>query len=71
MVICRDQREVRTSEYSRRLMDTFRDRIGVKDFEKVMEFATWLAQHPKRRDICCFLQDQVGQESEAEAPTDE
>lgn len=49
------QREIRSSEYSRHLMETFQERIGTADFTKVSDFGSWLALHPKRRDILCFL----------------
>ncbi len=60
------QRQIRTSEYARTLTDTFRDRIGTADFAKVAEFGAWLASHPKRRDICCFLLDATEQRSEGD-----
>jgi Zn-finger nucleic acid-binding protein len=53
------QRQVRSGEYDENLKETFRDRIGAADFAKVAEFARWLASHPKRRDICCYLLDNV------------
>jgi Zn-finger nucleic acid-binding protein len=61
------QREVRSSEYTRRVTDSFRERIGAADFAKVTEFAAWVARHPRRRDICCYLLDdlQPGAESTA------
>jgi Zn-finger nucleic acid-binding protein len=49
------QSEIRTSEYARRLAASFRERIGEADFSKAAEFGAWLASHPKRRDIWCFL----------------
>jgi len=49
------QRQIRNAEYHATLEQTFRDRIGPADFEKVADFKTWLAAHPKRRDICCYL----------------
>lgn len=49
------QREVRSSAYVQQMTGTFRERIGAADFTKVMEFATWVDRHPKRRDICCYL----------------
>jgi Zn-finger nucleic acid-binding protein len=61
------QRRVRTSEYAQGLTDTFRDRIGAADFSKVAEFSTWLAHHPKRRDICCYLLDNIEEKAEAGA----
>jgi Zn-finger nucleic acid-binding protein len=53
------QREIRSTEYMERLQEDFRGRIGSADFPKVAEFAGWLVNHPKRRDICCFLVDCV------------
>jgi Zn-finger nucleic acid-binding protein len=58
------QRQLRSSEYSQTLTETFRDRIGPADFAKVTEFANWLATHPKARDICCYLMDNLEQKSE-------
>ena len=59
------QREIRTNEYSQTLTETFRDRIGPADFAKVTEFAAWLNQHPKARDICCYLLDNLEQKPES------
>ena len=59
------QRTIRTTEYSETLTETFRDRIGPADFAKVTAFAEWLAQHPKGRDICCYLMDTLEQKGEA------
>ena len=53
------QRQIRSAEYAQTLTDTFRDRIGAADFLKVVEFGAWLASHPKRRDICCYLLDRI------------
>jgi Zn-finger nucleic acid-binding protein len=53
------QRQIRSAVYTQALSDTFRDRIGAEDFAKVSEFAAWLTRHPKGRDICCYLMDQV------------
>ena len=61
------QRQVRSSEYVQRMTATFRERIGVADFAKVTEFGAWLARHPRRRDICCYLLDELGQETEPSA----
>jgi Zn-finger nucleic acid-binding protein len=61
------QRQVRSSEYTERMTDTFRDRIGAAGFSKVTEFGAWIAGHPRRRDICCYLLDQFGQEAEPTA----
>jgi len=61
------QRQVRSDEYARALTETFRDRIGTADFSKVVEFAAWLAGHPKRRDICCYLLDSLEQKTESGA----
>jgi len=62
------QRQIRTAEYSQTLTETFRDRIGAEDFARVTEFANWISQHPKGRDICCYLMDSVGQKAEPPAP---
>jgi len=61
------QRQVRSSEYSQRMTDTFRDRIGATDFAKVTEFGAWIADHPRRRDIWCYLLDKFAQEAEPTA----
>lgn len=49
------QRQVRTAEFDQRLTESFGERIGAADFAKVEAFGAWLASHPKRRDICCYL----------------
>lgn len=49
------QHQIRASEYEAKLDQTFRDRIGAADFAKVAEFKKWLADHPRRRDICNYL----------------
>lgn len=59
------QRQVRSVEYDQSLKETFRERIGAGDFSRVAEFATWLANHPKRRDICCYLLDNAEQATES------
>ncbi len=46
------------------MTDTFRERIGAADFARVIQFGAWLAQHPKRRDICCYLLDNLDQGTE-------
>jgi Zn-finger nucleic acid-binding protein len=61
------QRQVRSSEYVQQMTDTFAERIGAADFTKVAEFAAWLTQHPRRRDICCYLLDELNRKAEAEA----
>ena len=58
------QRQIRSSEYVHTLTETFRDRIGAADFSKVTEFGAWLVGHPERRDICCFLLDNLEQGTE-------
>jgi Zn-finger nucleic acid-binding protein len=49
------QRQIRNAEYEETLDQRFSARIGAEDFKKVAAFKTWLAVHPKRRDICCYL----------------
>jgi len=61
------QRQVRSSEYVHRVTDTFAERIGAADFAKVQEFAAWLARHPRRRDICCYLLDELNPRIEPDA----
>lgn len=61
------QRQVRSTEYDQSLNDTFRDRIGPEDFLKACDFVAWLCNHPKRRDICCFLLDSVDSGTEPDA----
>ena len=58
------QRQIRSEEYVEKMTETFRQRIGVADFAKVAEFGAWLAQHPRRRDICCYLLDNLETGSE-------
>lgn len=53
------QRHIRSAEYVQTLTGTFQERIGAADFSKVVEFGAWLARHPKRRDICCYLLDNL------------
>lgn len=62
------QRQIRSAVYTQTLTDTFRDRIGAEDFAKVGEFAAWLIHHPKGRDICCYLLDQLEQKAQPELP---
>ncbi len=61
------QRQVRTSEYSQNLTETFEERIGAADFAKVTDFGAWLVRHPRRRDICCYLLDTLEHAAESEA----
>jgi Zn-finger nucleic acid-binding protein len=63
------QRQLRTSEYAQTLTETFRERIGTADFAKVAEFGAWLAGHPSRRDICCYLLDHLEQGVERDTPS--
>ena len=60
------QRQIRSAEYVQTLTETFRERIGAVDFSKVAEFGAWLAQHPRRRDICCYLLDSLEQSTETD-----
>jgi Zn-finger nucleic acid-binding protein len=65
------QRQVRSLEYVQTMTDAFRERIGAADFAKVAEFGAWLARHPKGRDICCYLLDNLDQGTEQTAPSSE
>jgi len=58
------QRQVRNAEYEEALNQTFADRIGIEDFQKVVEIKRWLNAHPKRRDICCYLMHNLEKEEE-------
>ena len=48
------QERVRSAEREEVLEGVFRERIG-EDFEKVAEFREWLRQHPKQREIRCYV----------------
>jgi len=61
------QRQLRSTEYVQKLAETFRDRIGAADFSKVAEFEAWLARHPRRRDIRCYLLESLEHEGEPAA----
>jgi Zn-finger nucleic acid-binding protein len=58
------QREVRNAEYEQKLTEAFAERIGPADFEKVTAFKTWLATHPKARDICLYLERNLPEKTE-------
>ena len=62
------QRQIRSSEYVQTMTETFRDRIGAADFSRVAQFGAWLARHPRRRDICCYLLDSLEQRIEPGDP---
>ncbi len=49
------QRQIRTAEYELALERTFAERIGAEDFQIATAFKRWLAAHPNRRDICCYV----------------
>jgi Zn-finger nucleic acid-binding protein len=51
------QRDLRSAEYAQSLEKVFQERIGQQDFERVAKFKEWMAHHPKRRDILCYLSD--------------
>ena len=53
------QRAIRSAEYQQALEQSFRDRIGSADFQKVLEFKNWLTDRPNQRDICCYLLNNV------------
>ncbi len=61
------QRQIRSSEYVERLTETFRNRIGAADFSMVAEFGAWLAHHPNRKDIYCYLLDIIESATETGA----
>jgi Zn-finger nucleic acid-binding protein len=49
------QRQIRNEEHEKALEETFRERIGQEDFEKVAAFKQWLAAHSHQRSIRCYL----------------
>ncbi len=51
------QRQVRAAESEQALDQAFRTRIGAEDFARASDFKAWLATHPERRSIFCFLLD--------------
>ena len=53
------QREVRSEEYLQAFEETFRQRIGAEDFSKLKEIKHWIENHPKRRDMCCYIIDSL------------
>ena len=53
------QREVRSEEYAQTFENTFRDRIGQDDFKKLVEIKDWIKNHPKSRDLCCYIIDSL------------
>ena len=53
------QREVRSEEYTQAFEEAFRQRIGAADFRKVTEMKQWIENHPKRRDLCCYILDSL------------
>ena len=62
------QREVRSAEYAEALESAFRERIGGADFARAAAFKAWLDGHPKRRDIWCYLQDELKAQGETTEP---
>jgi Zn-finger nucleic acid-binding protein len=53
------QREVRSEEHTQALEERFRQRIGAEDFRKLTEMKDWIENHPKRRDLCCYILDSL------------
>ena len=51
------QRKIQEETFTEQLHERFKMRIGESDFQRVMEFTTWLRQHPKERDIVAFMMD--------------
>jgi Zn-finger nucleic acid-binding protein len=60
------QRQARSADYDQTLTKTYQERIGAADFATVAEFASWLARHPRRRDILSCLLDKVAPGNEAD-----
>jgi len=51
------QKKVRSAQLQQTVLQTFQGKIGDEDFVKVSEFKSWLTQHPRSRDIICYLLD--------------
>jgi len=51
------QKKVRSAQLQQTVLQAFREKIGEDDFERVGEFKSWLSQHPRSRDIICYLLD--------------
>jgi hypothetical protein len=49
------QHKVREEEHAQALVQTFRERVGERDFARAAEFKEWLAPHPKRNCIFSYL----------------
>jgi Zn-finger nucleic acid-binding protein len=58
------QRKVRSEEYHKSVESAFQQRIGEGDFQKVTAFKSWVATHPKRRDILCYLTETADSDPE-------
>ena len=56
------QRAIRSEEYRGAMEQVFRERIGEADFPRVSEFKRWLDDHPRRREIGCYLLGDLGAE---------
>lgn len=53
------QRKRRTQDLRTTLYETFRQRLGDEDFQKVMELREWLSGHPRQREIiACLLHEE-------------
>ena len=51
------QFRVRSEEFEDHLEDQFAERIGGEDFARVKGFREWMIEHPRARDVLCYLQD--------------
>lgn len=58
------QRQIRSAEHEEALKRSFHDKIGHEDFQKVTAFKEWLATHPKRRQIRCYVLYNIDNEDE-------
>jgi Zn-finger nucleic acid-binding protein len=56
-MICTEsyQRQIRNEEHRAATEQSFRERIGTADFQKVAEFRNWMLEHPRRRDILQYI----------------
>jgi len=58
------QQRIRTQEREEALENLFRKQIGDEDYSKVVGIKQWLARHPKRRHIRCYLFHDLADEEE-------
>jgi Zn-finger nucleic acid-binding protein len=50
------QQSVRDQQRRERLDAEFRERVGLEDYDRLIEVKRWLDQHPRRPEMLAFLQ---------------